>query len=144
MDMDICIYMGTGICLSQGYNSQRWRKCVHLFIYLFIYCIHGYTGITGLMALGFSSKLLASCTSGSRVVDRTCNLEGSTRVGVGGAHIYTDVYSGEEGSWDGGDLYSNRNPDTHSETHTDRGTDTHRHALSRSPVFHSIGALTLI
>ena len=52
------------------------------------------------------------------------------------------TYTGEEGSWDGGDLYSNRNPDTHAETHTDRGTDTHRHALSRSPVFHPIGADT--
>ena len=25
----------------------------------------------------------------------------------------------------GGDLYTNRNPDTHSETHTDRSTDIH-------------------
>ena len=55
------------------------------------------------------------------------------------------TFTGEEGSRDGGDLYTNRNPDTHSETHTDRGTDIHTDTHSVDPLsFHPIGALTLM
>ena len=36
---DMCIYMGTCMCLSQGDIIPTDGECVHLFIYLFIYCI---------------------------------------------------------------------------------------------------------
>ena len=75
-------------------------------------------------------------------MDRTRNLEGSARVGIGGGTYLCRRIQEKREAGMGGDLYSNRNPDTHAETHTDRGTDTHRHALSRSPVFHPIGAIT--
>ena len=55
---------------------------------------------------------------------RTRNLKGSAWVGVGGSHIYEDVYKRRGKPW-WGDLYTNKYSDTHSETHTDTCTDTH-------------------
>ena len=79
------IYMGTCMCLSQGDIIPTDGECVFIYLFICSFIVYArYTGMTGLLTLGFSSKLLASCTSGSRVVDRTCNLEGSARVGVGG------------------------------------------------------------
>ena len=81
------------MCLSQGDIIPTDGECVFIYLFICSFIVYArYTGMTGLLTLGFSSKLLASCMSGSRVVDRTCNLEGSARVGVGGAHIYADIY----------------------------------------------------
>ena len=60
---------------------------------------------------------------------RTRNLKGSAWVGVGGSHIYEDVYKRRGKPW-WGDLYTNKYSDTHSETHTDTCTNTHRHTHS--------------
>ena len=99
--------------------------CVHL-VYARVYW---YDGVPGLC---LSSKLLASCTSGSRVVDRTCNLEGSARVGVGG-HISMQTYTGEEGSWDGG-IFTQTETQTHMQKHIQTEVQTHTDMHSVDPL----------
>ena len=137
--------MGTCMCLSQGDIIPTNGEYVFIYLSICSFIVYArYTGMTGLLTLGFSSKLLASCTSGSRVVDRTCNLEGSARVGVGGAHIYADVYRRRGKLGWGGSLLKQKPRHTCRNTYRQRYRHTHRHALFISPFFHPIGALTLM
>ena len=101
--------------------------------------VYWYDGVPGLC---LSSKLLASCTSGSRVVDRTCNLEVSARVGVGGGtYLCRRIQEKREAGMGG--IYTQTETQTHIQKHIQTDVQTYTQTHTQYSL-HLCGALTLM